>query len=63
MANYNEGPNKPFNDAIAHQQKIEGQISSGGGRLPLPIRLIKYFVIGSVVLLVLLTIIGGVFLN
>ncbi|SHN34512.1 hypothetical protein SAMN05216179_3508 [Gracilibacillus kekensis] len=34
MSNNNDEPDKPFNDAIDHQPKIEGSPAYKGGRLP-----------------------------
>ncbi|WP_371018909.1 hypothetical protein [Pseudalkalibacillus sp. JSM 102089] len=57
MNNGNE--NKPFNDAIAHKQNIEGLPKTRGGRLPLPIKLIGYFLFGSFILMLLIGLVGN----
>jgi len=59
MSNHNEGSDKPFNDAMEHQHKIEGFPINKGGKLPLPIRLIGYFMIGGIILMMLF----GLFAN
>ncbi|MFD2044746.1 hypothetical protein ACFSTA_07675 [Ornithinibacillus salinisoli] len=59
MSSYNEGPHKPFNDAMEHQQNIVGTPLGKKGRLPLPIKLIGYFMVGGSVLFVLI----GIILN
>jgi len=59
MNNGNENENKPFNDAIAHKQKIEGFPKTRGGRLPLPIKLIGYLLFGSLLLMLLVGLVGN----
>ncbi|CDQ21349.1 hypothetical protein [Halobacillus karajensis] len=39
--------NKPYNEAIAHKQNIEGYPKTSGGKPPLPIKLIGYFLFVS----------------
>lgn len=55
----NGNENKPFNDAIAHKQNIEGFPKTRGGRLPLPIKLIGYFLFGSFILMLLIGLVGN----
>ncbi len=43
---------KPFNDAMEHLNKIEGYPVSRGGKLPLPIKVIGYFLLAGVLFLV-----------
>lgn len=45
-------PEKPFNDAMDHLNKIEGYPVSRGGKLPLPIKVIGYFLLAGVLFLV-----------
>lgn len=45
-------PEKPFNDAMEHLNKIEGYPVSRGGKLPLPIKVIGYFLLAGVLFLV-----------
>ncbi|GGD14083.1 hypothetical protein [Pontibacillus salipaludis] len=59
----NEDQNKPFNDAIAHKQDIEGFPKTRGGRLPLPIKLIGYFLVGGMIIMFLFGFIGNFFFN
>lgn len=63
MSNHNEEPNKPFNDAMEHKNKIEGFTINKGGRLPLPIRLIGYFMFGGIILMILIGLFANIFLN
>ncbi|KGP91274.1 hypothetical protein N780_08785 [Pontibacillus chungwhensis BH030062] len=58
-----ENHNKPFNDAIAHKQDIEGFPKTRGGKLPLPIKLIGYFLVGGVILMFLFGLIGNFLIN
>ncbi|SFG46658.1 hypothetical protein SAMN05216353_1463 [Halobacillus alkaliphilus] len=51
---------KPFNDAIEHQQKNEGYPKPSEGKLPLPIRLSGYFLFGGIVLMILLGLLGNI---
>ncbi|MGP4070780.1 hypothetical protein [Halobacillus sp. B29] len=53
----------PFHDAADHQQKIEGYPKPSDGRLPLPIRLIGYFLFGGISLMVLAGLLGNVLFN
>ncbi len=43
---------QPFNDAMEHLNKIEGYPVSRGGKLPLPIKVIGYFLLAGVLFLV-----------
>jgi len=45
-------PEKPFNDAMDHLNKIEGYPVSRGGKLPLPIKIIGYFLLAGVLFIV-----------
>ncbi|MFK3960021.1 hypothetical protein [Guptibacillus hwajinpoensis] len=54
----NENENKPFNDAIAHKQNIEGYPKTRGGKLPLPIKVIGFFLFGSLVIMLLIGLVG-----
>lgn len=45
-------PEKPFNDAMEHLNKIEGYPVSRGGKLPLPIKIIGYFLLAGVLFIV-----------
>ncbi|WP_255358480.1 hypothetical protein [Halobacillus sp. KGW1] len=38
---------EPFNDAVEHQQKIEGSPAPGDRTIPLPIRIIGYVLLGA----------------
>ncbi|MBN8210130.1 hypothetical protein JI666_15355 [Bacillus sp. NTK071] len=59
----NENQNKPFNDAIAHKQNIEGFPKSRGGKLPYPIKLIGFFLFGSFVLMFIIGLVGNFLSN
>ncbi len=65
MPNYdNQSNDKPFNDAMEHQQNIEGSpIPKETGKLPFPIKLIGFFLLFSVILIIVFAIIGGVIMN
>ncbi|WP_165767527.1 hypothetical protein [Tetzosporium hominis] len=43
---------KPFNDAMEHLNKMEGYPVSRGGKLPLPNKVIGYFLLAGVLFLV-----------
>ncbi|MFC0522826.1 hypothetical protein ACFFGV_04380 [Pontibacillus salicampi] len=51
---------KPFNDVVDHQQKIEGYPQPSKGKLPLPIRLIGYVLYGGIVLMILFGLLGNI---
>ncbi|UFU00311.1 hypothetical protein KO561_04995 [Radiobacillus kanasensis] len=53
MSYHEDNENKPFNDAMDHMQKIEGVPNNSGGRLPLGIRFIGYFLVGGIALIIL----------
>ncbi|MBM7553069.1 hypothetical protein [Thalassobacillus pellis] len=55
--NHDQGT--PFNDAMEHQRKFEGYPGPGKGRLPLPIRLIGYFICGGIVIMILVALVGN----
>ncbi|MGP4063228.1 hypothetical protein [Halobacillus sp. H74] len=59
----NGNQHKPFNDAIAHKQNIEGYPKASGGKLPLPIKLIGYFLFGSFFLMILIGVVGNFLFN
>ncbi|WP_085994175.1 hypothetical protein [Oceanobacillus senegalensis] len=59
----NKEQDKPFNDAMEHQHKVEGFPTNQGGRLPLPIRLIGYFIFGGIILMILLGFFGNILFN
>lgn len=63
MPNHNEEPDKPINDAMEHQHKVEGFPVSKGGKLPLPIRLIGYFMFGGIILMILFGLFANFFFN
>lgn len=43
---------KPFNDAMEHLNKIEGYPVSRVGKLPLPIKIIGYFLLAGILFIV-----------
>ncbi|PJK16606.1 hypothetical protein CQS04_05465 [Chryseomicrobium excrementi] len=43
---------KPFNDAMEHLNKIEGYPVSRGGKLPLPIKIIGYFLLAGILFII-----------
>lgn len=61
IPNLNDKPDKPFNDAMEHLNKIEGYPISKGGNLPLPIKIIGYFMFGGVILMLLLGVLISIF--
>lgn len=61
MPNHDEKPNKPFNDAMEHLNKIEGYPISKGGNLPLPIKIIGYIMFGGTALLIVISLIIKIF--
>ncbi|MFD2658404.1 hypothetical protein [Gracilibacillus thailandensis] len=52
-------PNKSFNDVIEHKQKVEGAPITRGGRLPLPIKIIGYFLFGGMAIMIVLSMIAN----
>uniref|UniRef100_UPI001C62993E hypothetical protein n=1 Tax=Thalassobacillus sp. CUG 92003 TaxID=2736641 RepID=UPI001C62993E len=50
--------NKPFNDAIAHKQNIEGYAKNTAGKVPLPTKILLYFMFGSAFIMIILSIIS-----
>ncbi|SFL44321.1 hypothetical protein SAMN04487943_101577 [Gracilibacillus orientalis] len=52
-------PYKPFNDVMKHKQNIEGAPTNKGGRLPLPIKIIGYFLFGGMILMGILAMIAN----
>ena len=55
---------EPFNDAMKHQQNIEGSpVPNGRGKLPLPIKIIGFFLLTGIVLIIIFGIIGSLFMN
>ncbi|WP_101845603.1 hypothetical protein [Halobacillus sp. Marseille-P3879] len=63
MADKGERKDQPFNDAVEHQQKVEGQLKPTEGKLPLPIRLIGYFLFGGIALMLLFGLLGNFLFN
>ncbi|WP_431801088.1 hypothetical protein [Halobacillus andaensis] len=63
MCSRDDKQNEPFNDAVEHQQKVEGQLKSSEGKLPLPIRLIGYFLFGGIPLMLLFGLLGNFLFN
>jgi len=59
----NDETNKPFNHALEHKQNIEGYPRYNLGKLPMPIKLIVYFMLGGVVLMTLLGFLRTFLLN
>ena len=59
MSNLSDEKDKPFNDAVEHLNKIEGYPISKGGNLPLPIKIIGYFMFGGIII----TLVFGLFLS
>lgn len=51
--NQDENKRVPFNDAMEHLNKVEGFPISKGGKLPFPIKLIGYFMLGGLILILL----------
>lgn len=49
--------NEPFNDVMKHKQNIEGYPRHTGGKVPLPVKLLIYFTLGSAFLSFLFSII------
>ncbi|MCP3027803.1 hypothetical protein [Halobacillus sp. A5] len=62
MSDHHED-DKPINDAVEHKQKIEGYTNPSERKLPLPIRLIGYFLFGGIALMILFGLIGSLVLN
>ncbi|SIS63514.1 hypothetical protein [Salimicrobium flavidum] len=62
MSNNNDD-NEPFNDAIDHQHNIEGDPTPSGGSMPLPIRVIGYFLIGGIVVMLFTGLLGNLLFN
>ncbi|WP_018930412.1 hypothetical protein [Gracilibacillus lacisalsi] len=52
-------PNKSFNDVIEHKQKVEGVPITRGRRLPLPIKIIGYFLFGGMAIMIVLGMIAN----
>ncbi|WP_194842038.1 hypothetical protein [Gracilibacillus salitolerans] len=52
-------PHKPFNDVMEHKQNIEGAPINKGGRLPLPIKIIGYFLFGGMMMMMILGMIAN----
>ncbi|WP_163530117.1 hypothetical protein [Halobacillus ihumii] len=63
MSKYETDRSTSFNDATEHKQKIEGYPSGGGGRMPLVIRLIGYFIFGGIFLMLLIAVGAAIFLE
>ncbi|MFD2923988.1 hypothetical protein [Halobacillus naozhouensis] len=63
MSKYDSDRPTPFNDATEQKQKTEGYPSGGGGRMPLLIKLIGYFIFGGIFLMLIITVCAAVFLE
>lgn len=59
LSNLSDEKDKPFNDAVEHLNKIEGYPISKGGNLPLPIKIIGYFMFGGIII----TLVFGLFVS
>jgi len=55
--------NKPFNDVMDHMQNIEGHPTTRGGKLPLPIKIIGYFIYVSLGIMLLGALFGNLIFN
>lgn len=51
-----------FNDVTDHQKKIEGLSFTKSGRLPLPIRIIGYFLTGGILLMTVIAFVANLVL-
>ncbi|QDP41500.1 hypothetical protein [Radiobacillus deserti] len=63
MTKYTEEPDKPFNDAMEHMHHIEGYPITKGGKLPLGIKIIGYFLFGGLFLMMLFAIVANIWFN
>ncbi|WP_079529606.1 hypothetical protein [Halobacillus hunanensis] len=63
VSKYDPNRSTPFNDATEHKQKIEGYPSGGGGRMPLLISLIGYFIFGGIFLMLIMAVCTAIFLE
>ncbi|SHG61291.1 hypothetical protein [Ornithinibacillus halophilus] len=63
MSKYNEGPDKPFNDAMDHMHNIQGYPISKRGKLPLPIKIVGYFLFGGMFLMIIIALIANFIVN
>ncbi|WP_413363754.1 hypothetical protein [Lysinibacillus sp. 3P01SB] len=61
MSKLNDEKDKPFNDAMDHLNKIEGYPIRKGGKLPLPIKIIGYFMFGGIIITLFLGLILSIF--
>ncbi|MBD1222096.1 hypothetical protein [Virgibacillus halodenitrificans] len=63
MTENNEEQNKPFNDAMEHQQNVEGDPIPHSGEFPRPIKIIGYFLIGGIILILVFGLVGNFLFN
>ncbi|UOQ92980.1 hypothetical protein MUO14_21680 [Halobacillus shinanisalinarum] len=61
MSRDNDDRTEPFNNAMEHKQKVEGYPSGAGGRMPVLIRLIGYFMFGGLCLMMIIAVFAAVF--
>ncbi|MEG0472918.1 MAG: hypothetical protein RR588_11335 [Solibacillus sp.] len=54
MSKLNDEKDKPFNDAMEHLNKIEGYPLRKGRNLPLPLKIIGYFMFGGIIIMLAL---------
>lgn len=54
MPKLNDEKEKPFNDAMEHLNKIEGYPIRKVGKLPLPLKIIGYFMFGGIIIILVL---------
>ena len=52
---------EPFNDAMDHLNKIEGYPIRKGGNLPLPLKIIGYFMVGGMIIMLVFGLVLSIF--
>ena len=52
---------EPFNDAMDHLNKIEGYPIGKGGKLPLPLKIIGYFMFGGMIIMLVFGVVLSIF--
>ena len=52
---------EPFNDAMDHLNKIEGYPIRKGGKLPLPLKIIGYFMFGGMIIMLVFGLVLSIF--
>ena len=52
---------EPFNDAMDHLNKIEGYPIRKGGKLPLPLKIIGYFMFGGMIIMLVFGVVLSIF--